>query len=302
MSQKLPSLSALRAFEVAARHMSFRKAAEALNVTHSAISHQVKILEEQLGVALFLRTARGVELTIEGHFLFPILKSSFGQISDGIKYLTSTGEPNSLSIQVYITAATRWLIPRLPSFQKQEPNLSARLITSYLDWEFDRQNVDVAILLVKKQEIDLHYVDLFPATLIPVCSPMLLKSGRPLVAPKDIIHHQLLRVFTSPDDWKIWILAAGINGIVATNGSANGLSFDSYIMALEAAAEGQGIAMLNGPFAARELQSGKLIQPFDVKVDNPRKWCLVYRKEHRGDRRIKRFQEWLLGQIDAENV
>ena len=293
MAQKLPSLSALRAFESAARHMSFRKAAEDLNVTNSAISHQIKTLEKQLGVSLFLRTSRNVELTEEGQFLFPILKQSFGQISEGIKNLISVGDDDSLSIQVYITVAMRWLLPRLPDFQKYNPDMKTRLVTSYLDWEFDRLNVDVAILLVKKQQADLHYVELFPATLTPVCSPDLATEKHPMKTPKDIENYQLLQIFTSPDDWRVWKDEAGVGDVV----NLKSLSFDSYVMALELAAAGQGIAMLNGPFADSDLQSGKLIKPFDIEVLQPRKWCLVYRKEHRTDKRIKRFQNWLLEQV-----
>ena len=293
MARKMPSLSALRAFEAAARHLSFRKAADELNVTHSAVSHQVKGLEEQLGVVLFSRAARSVVLTEEGAFYYPILRDAFDRISDGTRFLTATGSPDSLCVQVYITVAMRWLVPRLHDFQQTEPGMQVRLSTSYLDWEFDRNDADVAILYVRKKQPDLHYVPLFDAVMYPVCAPHLMEGENAIQSPKDLTGHALLRVYTAPEEWDNWLNQAGVPELT----EAPGPTFDSYILSLQAAIDGQGIALVNGPWAKEDIRTGRLVRPFDYEVRRPGGWCLVYRKDRKNDAGIRKFQNWLIQQL-----
>ncbi|RED53463.1 transcriptional regulator GcvA [Aestuariispira insulae] len=297
MARKIPSLSALRAFEAAARHLSFRKAAEELNVTHSAVSHQVKGLEEQLGVVLFNRSARSVMLTEEGAFYYPILRDAFDRISDGTRFLTATGSPDVLALQVYITVAMNWLVPRLHDFQQAEPGMQVRLSTSYLDWEFDRNDADLAILYVRKKQQDLQYVPLFDGVLYPVCAPALVDGDEGIKSPQDLGRHSLLRVYTAPEEWDDWLAAAGVPELA----EAPGPTFDSYILSMKAAIEGQGIALVNGPWAMEELRKGRLVKPFECEIRKPEGWCLVYRKDRRNDPSIKRFQNWLVKQIARDS-
>ncbi|WP_259779589.1 transcriptional regulator GcvA [Aestuariispira ectoiniformans] len=292
----MPSLSALRAFEAAARKLSFRRAAEELNVTHSAISHQVRGLEEGLGVALFDRSARSVTLTEEGAFYFPIVRDAFDRIAEGTRFLTASGAPGVLTVQVYITVAMRWLVPRLHDFHRLEPGVQVRLSTSYLDWEFDRSDADVAILFVRKQQRDLHYVSLFDGLLTPVCSPSLLDGRKMFGKAEDLSDFNLLRVYTAPDEWDDWLEAAGVPELA----SKSGPTFDSYILAIQAAIEGQGVALVNGPWAREDIRAGRLVKPIDRELRYPGAWCMVCKRERRNEQAIKRFQSWLLSQVDCD--
>lgn len=296
MARRLPSLSALRAFEAAARHLSFRRAAEELNVTHSAISHQVRGLEEGLGIALFDRTARSVALTEEGAFYYPILRDSFDRIADGTRFLTATSAPGVLTVQVYITVAMRWLVPRLYDFHHRDPGVQVRLTTSYLDWEFDRSDADVAVLFVRKKQRDLHYTPLFDGLLTPVCAPSLLNGQAMLNSTKQLAGFDLLRVYTAPDEWNDWLQEAGMPELAERPGP----TFDSYILAIQAAIEGQGIALVNGPWARDDIRAGRLVKPLPQELRYPGAWCMVCKKERRNEPAIKRFQNWLLSQVDTD--
>lgn len=296
MSRRMPSLSALRAFEAAARNMSFRKAADELNVTHSAISHQVRGLEERLGISLFDRSARSVALTEEGAFYFPILRDAFDRIADGTRFLSASNEPGTLTVQVYITVAMRWIVPRLHDFHQREPGLQIRLSTSYLDWEFDRSDADVAILFVRKRQGDLHYISLFDGLLTPVCAPSLLNGRAGIDEVKELADFDLLRVYTAPDEWDDWLLETGVPDLARRPGP----TFDSYILAIQAAIEGQGIALVNGPWAREDIRAGRLIRPLPQELRYSDAWCMVCRRERRNEPAIKRFQSWLLSQVESD--
>lgn len=296
MGRRLPSLSALRAFEAAARNLSFRRAADELNVTHSAISHQVRGLEEGLGIALFDRTARAITLTEEGAFYYPIVRDAFDRIAEGTRFMTATSAPGVLTVQVYVTVAMRWLVPRLHDFNRREPGVQVRLSTSYLDWEFDRSDADVALLFVRKKQRDLHYTALFDGLLTPVCAPSLLNGRAALEDAQELSAFDLLRVYTAPDEWDDWLGKAGMPELAHKPGP----TFDSYILAIQAAIEGQGIALVNGPWAREDIRAGRLIKPLPQELRYPGAWCMVCKKERRNEPPIKRFQNWLLSQVDGD--
>lgn len=284
------------AFEAVARTSSFRIAADEMNVTRSAISHQIRALEEQLGILLFKRDKRPVELTTAGKAYFPPVREAFDQIEEQTRRLNDDEADNELTIQVYVTVALKWLIPKLYDFEKRYPNMQVRLSTSYLDWDFDRGNVDVAFILSRRKIQGLHSRDLFRSALVPVCSPDLLKGKNPLKTPEDLRNHALIHVYTAEEDWQAWLGAASLNDLEPSRK----LSFDSYVMALQAAADGKGVALAMWPFAAEDIASGKLVCPFDLQVPCNHSWKVVYESAHRDKTKIRHFEKWLVSQVQND--
>lgn len=282
----LPPLASLRAFEAAARLLSFRAAAEELNVTQSAISHQVAELERRLGVPLFHRRSRRVELTDAGATYQPYLREAFDRIEQGTALVTRGSA--TLDVQVYVTVAVRWLIPRLHHFNAAHPDTKVRLNTSTFDWEFDDTAGDVAIVCTERPDRPgLHATHLFDATLIAVCSPTVL--------PVDPTTRPLLQLYTAPDEAEAWRLAAGL----PTSVEAGTTRFDSYLLAIEAAIEGQGIAVVPSFLVAADLRSGRLVTPFDVSIPQPRRWYLVCRAGQQHLPHVSAFAEWLHAEVQS---
>ncbi len=279
----LPPLASLRAFEAAARHLSFRAAADELSVTQSAISHQVAELERRLGVSLFHRRSRRVELTEAGATYQPYVREAFDRIAQGTALVTRSG--STLDVQVYVTVAVRWLIPRLHEFTTAHPDIRVRLNTSTFDWEFDETAGDVAIVCTDRPDRPgLHATHLFDAQLTAVCSPTL--------APADLSRHALLQLYTAPEEADAWLRAAGLPVAAAPS-----TRFDSYLLAIEAAIEGQGVAVVPTFLVANDLRSGRLVAPFDVTIPQPRRWYLVCRTGQQLLPHVRAFGDWLQGQI-----
>jgi LysR family transcriptional regulator, glycine cleavage system transcriptional activator len=293
----LPPLRALTAFEAAARLGSFRLAAAELGITRSAVSHQVKALEQQLGLQLFKRDARRAELTQAGHAYFPPVRDAFDQIEAQTRNLRPAVADNELTIQVYVTVALKWLIPRLHDFERRYPDMKVKLSTAYFDWDFDETNVDCGIVLARNKSPGHNYRPLFRSLLTPVCSPDLLKGPNALKTPVDLKKHKLLYVYTAEEDWRLWLEGAGVKNIELSDR----LAFDSYILAQEAAVEGRGLAMTIGPFATDEIRMGRLVQPFPLLVPHRHRWQFACKAEDKLKPKIKRFEEWLVKQVAADS-
>lgn len=294
---RLPPLSALRAFEAAARRLSFREAGDELCVTHSAISHQVKDLERELGGPLFWRKGRRVELTEAGAALFPVLRDAFARIGETTARLRARSGAGELTLQVYVTVASRWLLARLHRFEAANPDLRLRLSTSHRSWGFDAENADIGMIYREPPlEPDLTYWPLFQAHLAAVASPALVRGGLGLRQPVELINHRRLGVYTAERDWALWLTAAGV-GELASHGS---VLFDSYLLALEAAIDGQGVALVPDFVATADLRTGRVVQPFELTVAQPGGWYLVCRKERMHDRSIVRLRDWLTSEVAAE--
>lgn len=292
----LPPLRALTAFEAAARLGSFRMAANELGITRSAVSHQVKLLEDRLGTQLFRRDARRAELTQSGQAYFPAIRDAFDQIEAQTRAARPSVTDNELTVQVYVTVALKWLIPRLHDFERRFPDMKVRLSTSYFDWDFDDRNVDLGIILARNKAPGHYYRPLFKSYLVPVCAPQLLKGDNPLKKPEDLKKHKLIDVYTAEEDWQLWLDATGVKGVKPSNR----LSVDSYILAQEAAIEGRGVAMTIGPFASEEIKLGRLVQPFPMRAPNKNQWYFACHSEHRNKPKIKRFEDWLVKQVAAD--
>lgn len=286
-------LNALRAFEAAARNKSFKRAADELFVSHSAISHQVRRLEDYLGVDLFHRIPRGVELTRAGRMYYPPLHDAFRLIDEGTDLVLAPRKEGPLTLQVYSTFAVRWLIPRLTTFHRTRPDVLVRLHTSQSDVNFEHEDVDLCVLVGVADAPGVHYDFLFNTELFPVCSPE-FREVQGVDAPEDLADVHLIQVYPSRRDWYHWLDRHG----VAEVDPEAGLQVDSYDLAFNTASQGLGVALGMRPFVDRELDSGALIEPFPgLHVTAPGAWYLACREKDREDDRVVAFRSWLLEEV-----
>ena len=291
LSRRLPPLNALRAFEAAARHLSFTRAASELHVTQTAISHQIRALEERLGVRLFRRLPRGLLLTEEAQRYLPPIRDAFDQIALATERLTAVGGSATLTVSVLPSFATKWLVPRLGRFRAAHPDLDLRISASSQLVDFARDDVDVGIRMGRGTYPGLRVERLFGESLVPVCSPQLLEGAQPLRRPEDLRHHLLLH----DEDyagWELWLGLAGVEGVDARRGPI----FTDSGMVVQAAAEGQGVALARRLLAAGDLAAGRLIQPFDVSIPHDLAYYLVCPEATAEQPKIAAFRGWLMAE------
>ena len=295
MSRRLPPLKALRAFESAARHLSFTAAAKELFVTQAAISHQVKGLEAYLGLDLFRRLNRGLMLTDEGQAYLPPVRRAFDLINEATSKLTDREESGTLSVTVLPSFGARWLVARLGRFRMAHPDIDVRVSATADLVDLSRENFDVGIRYGSGQYPGLRTSRLLTEDIVPVCSPQLVNGNTPLREPKDLLHHTLLHQ-ESHGDWRTWLLAAGVQG----GDPARGPVYTEASMLVQAAAAGQGVALARGVLAADALIAGRLIQPFELRLPTEYAYYIVS-PESKADRlKIVSFTEWLLKEAAAD--
>ena len=284
--RRLLFLNGIRAFEAAARSGSFAGAALELNVSAAAISRMVHLLEQRLGVALFERKANRLAMTAAGRAYQSGLTPIFDALASLTSQVTATSSARVLTIGVGPTFAMRWLIPRLAEFRKQEPDIEVRIATGGMAAPFaDDRSCGVA--LGDGEWPDLVAEPLFAADLMPVCAP---KLAAQLKSPADLKGPALLRVAHSPDDWPLWLKSAGVARV-----TARGPELQYYGQALQAAADGLGIAMGIRPYIDDDLAAGRLVAPFDHSVPKGMRWYLVYRAFRTGQRDFAAFRRWIVG-------
>jgi LysR family glycine cleavage system transcriptional activator len=263
MSRRLPPLNGLRAFEAAARHLSFAKAAEELNVTPAAISHQVKGLEDFLGVKLFRRAKRAIWLTEAGQACLPELREGFDLLASAMSRLRGVDESGLITVSTPPSFTGKWLVPRLERFRLAHPEIDVRVDATHTLVDFAREDVDVAIRYGSGSYPGLASELLLCDEVYPVCSPALLEGPHPLRTPHDLRWHTLLhedsmtKDETDPD-WRMWLLAAGVKDVDASRGPR----FSGADLVTQAAAEGQGVALGRGVVSAADLAAGRLVRPF----------------------------------------
>jgi LysR family glycine cleavage system transcriptional activator len=297
MRKRLPPLTALKSFEAAARLGSFKDAAAELFVSHSAISHQVKLLESYLEISLFERKARAVHLTKSGKAYYPIIREAFDRIAEGTELILKPKDHDILTVQLYSTFAIRWMIPRLPEFNAAYPNIKIRLNTSQVDVDFSHDDVDVCVMIGQRVSEDLHYDYLFTSEMFPVASPKLIAEKR-LTEPSDLVDCPILQVHPSPHDWAIWLEDHGVKEI----DSSEGLQFDSYDHALSTAMQGLGVALGMQPYVDKDLRSGMLQEIFPGQRSRAGgDWYAVCRQERMNDEKISLFRAWLLDALAQDS-
>ncbi|HQS16600.1 transcriptional regulator GcvA [Reyranella sp.] len=292
MQSRLPPLKALRAFEAAARTCSFTRAAEELNVTQTAISHQVKVLEGWIGFRLFRRLNNALVLTEKGELYLPTVREAFDRLRESTDQLKGIDAGAVLTISALPNFALRWLVPRLPRFQALHPTMRIKLLTAPRALEALYDEIDVAIRL-DGEAARLYFEPLFQGSMFPVMHPALYEDEG-LRTPADLRRFTLLHVLNSLTDWRIWLTAAGVKRADVEKGPR----FDSYALATEAACHRWGVAMAWGPFIDEDLRRGRLVAPFDLKILRERAWCLVYPRNVR-KQKVELFRQWILAEAQA---
>ncbi len=290
MKRWLPSLNGLRAFEAAARHQSFTRAAEELNVSQTAVSHQIRTLEERLGLKLFDRRGRALRLTEAAKNYLPSVRSAFDELYDATERLIRRDGDATLTVSTLTTFAAKWLVPRLGGFQDLHPEISIRITTSMATVDFDRDDVDVAIRYGRGDWPGLRVDRLIREDIFPVCCPKLLDGPHPLVRPDDLASHTLLHVVGFREDWRVWLTAANVDGV----DSSSGLKFDVAINALQAAIEGVGVALGRTALVEGDLATGRLVAPFDISLPIEAAYYVVAPAATADRAKIKAFREWLI--------
>lgn len=300
MSPRLPPLNALRAFEVAARHLSFRRAAEELFVTPAAISHQIKGLEDYLGVALFHRLNKSLLLTEAGQAALPVLQEGFERLAEAVTLMQADNPSRFLTVSVAPSFASKWLVPRLERFRQTTPGIDIRIDANSRCVDFIRDQVDVAIRYGPGDYPDLHSDCLRSDQIIPVCSPALLQGDKPLRKPQDLGHHTLLHIDDQVTaghwpDWCMWLLTAGATKVDATRGPR----FSLASMAIQAAVEGHGVTLVGEVLVEDDLAAGRLVKPFHLKV--PVNFCyyLVCPPAAVERANVAAFRAWLLSEVES---
>jgi len=291
MTARLPSLNGLRAFEAAARHLSFTHAAAELNVTQTAISHQIKRLEDELGVRLFVRQNRALALTPQARDYLPGIRAAFNDLRLATDRLLRKGDDNALTVSTLASLAAKWLLPRLSAFQDAHPGIDVRITTSRALVDFKTGGVDAAIRYGRGQWPGLRADWLMADQLFPVCSPALLQGQRPLRCPEDLAHHTLLHTSGGyDDDWRLWLTAAGQ---APTLSKLPGLSFDLIFMTVQAAIDGLGVAMGRTSYVESDIAKGRLVVPFKIKLPDEWGFYLVSPKASADSPKLSAFRQWL---------
>ncbi|USD38266.1 MULTISPECIES: transcriptional regulator GcvA [Ferrimonas] len=289
MSRRLPPLNAVKAFEAAARNLSFTRAAEELFVTQAAISHQIKALEEFLGLKLFRRRNRSLLLTEEGQSYFLDIKDLFTQLSDATERLLARSATGSLTVSLSPSFAIQWLVPRLARFSELHPEVDVRIKAVDMDEGSLSDDVDIAIYYGRGKWPGLRADKLRAESMVPVCSPKLLSGPKPLREIADLNQHTLLHDM-SRRDWKAWMKQAGVE---LTNVN-QGPIFSHSSLVLQAAIHGHGVALGYSVLARPEIEAGRLVCPFNQVLTSKNAYYLVCQEGQSDLGKISAFREWMV--------
>lgn len=299
MTRHLPPLNALRAFEAAARHMSFTKAAEELHVTAAAVSHQIHALEQDLGVPLFRRLNRAIELTPSGRVLVPGLSAAFAGIHSAVGRLRAHNDTGTLTVSTAPSFAAKWLVLRLHRFQERHPEIDVRLSATDDLVDLAQGEFDLAIRFGAGTYPGLTTELLLRNEVFPACSPALLRSGPPLETPDDLRRHTLIHDQTSEKEplvpsWSMWLKAAGVTGVQSDHGP----SFSNSYLAVDAAIAGRGVVLTNSTIAAGDIAAGRLVRLFSLGLPNRVAYHIVTLPGALDRPKVKAFRDWLRREAD----
>ena len=296
--RRLPPLNALRAFEAAARHLNFSRAADELAVTPGAVSQQIQNLEDYVGAALFKRTPKGLLLTDAAQTALPALREAFDRLAEAASLLTAAVDGRRLTVSVAPSFAAKWLVPRLGDFEAQHPQVDVWLSADMEVVDFASGEIDLAIRYGTGRYPGLEVIKLMSETVIPVASPALLEAT-PLNDPADLSHHILLHD-GSPDaddscpDWAMWLAARGVRGVDGTRGPR----FNQSSLVIEAAAGGRGVALAKRALAQADLDAGRLIAPLQIATAVDFAYFVVHPKAKGRLPQVKAFVGWIANQAE----
>lgn len=293
MSPPLPPLNGLRAFEAAARHLSFTEAARELNVTQTAVSHQIRRLEERLGVALFRREHKRLMLTPAAETYLPAVRRAFDELRTATERLLRRDRRRAVTVATIASFAVKWLVPRLAHFHQAHPDIEVRVTTGTALTDFQRDDVDLAIRYGLGRWPGVEAVPLVREDVFPVCSPALRDGSPGLRHPQDLRQHTLIHLTMAPDDWRVWFTAWGIEGI----DPARGLSFDLQLSAIQAAVDGLGVMLGRTALVGDDLAAGRLVAPFDLVLPAGAAYYVVTPPETADEPRVRAFRDWLLSEV-----
>ncbi|AOF90488.1 transcriptional regulator GcvA [Sinorhizobium sp. RAC02] len=300
MRPRTPGVRSLRVLEAAGRHLNFTRASVELNLTPAAVSHQIKEWEAQLGFALFIRANRSLRFTTAGEVLHRSTQEALANLDNAVAQARrlSGQERTRLNVSVSTSIAAKWLVPRLDRFQQIEPNVEVRLNVTCQIQDFRQNDIDLAIRF-GPQDVGLHTDRLFDHVIFPVCSPRLLKGERSMVDPRDLRGRKLIHQSWSGrgvvwPDWRQWLQAAGIFDF----DFEPGLHYTDTHLAVQAAIEGEGIALGDEALVADDLAAGRLVRPFDLSIGGPPSFAyfVVSPLETMADPLIRGFRAWLLSE------
>lgn len=295
--RQLPPLKALKGFEAATRHQSIRDAADELCLTHPAVSHQVQLIEDALGIQLFAQDGRHIISTEEGKVLYPYVRAAFESLIEGVEAVHRNTLDKPLRVQTYVTASIRWLAKRVPQFLADHPEIKLTLSTCAVEWEFDDVHADVGFVYYETlpDPAKFHWVPLYDYALFPVCSPSMAETMNPNPAAQDLMHQPLIAIYTEEQNWQTWF------GSLETDfqPTVPYILVDTLAVALEMALSGEGVALVNGPFVDTDLASGRLVRPVNHKALCPGAWGLICRKDMRENLRIRTFMDWIAANVSA---
>ena len=297
--RRLPPLNALRAFEAAARHMNFSRAADELAVTPGAVSQQIQNLEDYIGAPLFKRTPKGLLLTDSAQTALPALREAFDRLAEAASLLTAAEEGRRLTVSVAPSFAAKWLVPRLGRFEAAHPDVDVWVSAGLELVDFTSGEIDLAIRYGSGRYPGLEVTRLLGETVSPVVSPALL-AQTPLEALSDLSHHVLLHD-GSPDadescpDWAMWLAARGVKGV----DGARGPRFNQSSLVIEATVNGRGVALAKQTLAQADLDAGRLVQPFNIATAVDFAYFVVHPKAKGRLKQVRAFVTWLIEEAEA---
>jgi LysR family transcriptional regulator, glycine cleavage system transcriptional activator len=296
----VPGTRALRTLVAAGRHLNFTRAADELGLTPAAVSFQIKEIEDQLGVKLFTRTSRTIRLTEPGIILCDAAADALDVMHRAVsKAQKSSRGTAQLKVTVDPQFATKWLMRRVERFRKLHPDIDLRFDIAYEVRDFEVDDIDIAIRFGAGKYPGLSANRLFDNVIVPVCSPRLLASGRPLKEPRDLLHHTLAHIEWSRQgvtwpNWRMWMAAAGVEDF----DDSNTLVFETSSNAVDAAMAGDAVALADFAMVANDLAEGRLVRPFELSIKVPSEYAyfLVYPDASASDSRITAFRDWMLSE------
>ena len=295
MPRKLPPLTALPAFDAAARHLSFTKAADELNLTHGAISRAIRNMEDRLGIQLFERATRSVKLTPVGAAYAAEISAALDRIGAATIIATAPRSAGVLNVSTSDGFAGRWLVPRLHRFHRQNRDIAVRLSTSGMHADFIRDGIDIAIRYGAGGYDGVVSEFLADEEVSPVCSPDLLRGEHPLRSPDDLRYHTLIHD-NFRIGWVTWLKEAGLDDI----NPEGGVSFDSATYAVEAAVHGEGVLLGRSALVSSDLAAGRLVRPFDLALKSRWRYYVVYPDGGLRQRKVRLFRDWLFDEMVAD--